>query len=308
MSKFRESSWQAAGFLLPNFLGFALFTAGPVACSLLLSFCSWDLLTPPAWVGLGNFIELLGFHRDPAGVWSANDPDFWHYLWNTFFLLLNLPFSMAGALALALLLNRQLRGVQIYRLIFFLPTVVSGVAVFYLWRWMFNPDEGMINGLLAAVGIHGPKWLGDPTWAKPAILLMSFWLTVGGGGMLLYLAALQNVPRELQEAAEIDGAGLWRSFLAVTWPSLRPVTFFIVTTGVIAGLQGGSEMAYIMTDGGPAGATTTLGFYVFKKAYMQFEMGYAASISWVLFALVFALTALRWRKSGGDLAGEGELS
>lgn len=292
-------------FLLPNLTGFVLFTAGPVLASLVLSFCSWDLLTEPRWIGFYNFSELLGFHGDGPGHWRANDPFFWQYLWNTLVLLLNLPVSMAGSLALALALNRRLAGVQFFRLIFFLPSVVSGVAVFYLWRWVFNPDEGMINVLLGAIGLAGPHWLSDPHWAKPAILLMMFWLTVGGGSMLLYLAALQNVPRELVEAAAIDGAGRWRSFVAVTWPSLKPVTFFIATTGLIYGIQTGSEMAYIMTGGGPAGSTTTLGFYVFQKAFQQFEMGYAAAIAWLMFMLVFALTWLQWRRGGAYVEGIG---
>lgn len=304
MSLPKNSGWLALPFLLPNLAGFALFTAGPVLGSLLLSFCSWDLLTPPVWVGGRNFGELLGFVRDGTGHWQATDPRFWQYLWNTAVLLLNLPLSLAGSLGLALLLNRRLPGMSVYRLIFFLPTVVSGVAVFYLWRWMLNPEAGLINTLLAAIGVSGPAWLSDPRWAKPAILLMSFWLSVGGGGMLLYLAALQQVPRELQEAAEIDGAGPWRSFLAVTWPALRPVTFFMVTTGLIHGLQSGGEMAYIMTSGGPAGSTTTLGFYVFQKAYVQFDMGYAAAIAWVMFALVLGVTLLRWQKNAAQFSGE----
>ncbi len=289
-------------FLLPNGLGFLAFTAGPIAISLALSFCSWDLLSRPAWAGLENFRDLLGFRR-AGGAWHANDPFFWQYLWNTLVLLLNLPLSMAGSLGLALLLNRPLRGVVAYRLVFFLPSVISGVAMFYLWRWAFNPDVGLVNALLAALGVDGPPWLGDPGWSKPALLLMMFWLTVGGGGMLLYLAALQHVPRELLEAAMIDGAGRWRTFRAVTWPALKPVTFFIAITGVIYGVQSGSEMAYIMTNGGPAGSTTTLGFYVFQKGFQQFDMGYAAAVAWTMFLLVFAFTWLQWRRGGAAIEG-----
>lgn len=301
-----KTGWRVAlPFLLPNFLGFLFFLLGPIVGSLLLSFCSWDLLTPPRWIGAGNFVDLLGFHRETGGGWTANDPAFWKYLGNTFVLLLNLPLSMAGALGLALMLNRRIRGATFYRLVFYLPSIVSGVAIFYLWRWIFNPDEGLLNSMLGAVGVAGPKWLFDPAWAKPAILLMMFWLSVGGGAMVLYLAALQGVSRELLEAAAIDGAGRWRTFWVVTWPALRPVTFFILTTGLIHGLQTGGEIAYIMTNGGPAGATTTLGFYVFQKAYQQFEVGYAAAVAWMIFALVFGLTLLQWRRQsaidGGGL-------
>ncbi|MDB6127537.1 MAG: hypothetical protein JWM35_1433 [Verrucomicrobia bacterium] len=294
--KARFGGWKIAlPFLLPNFLGFLVFMLGPLVGSLLLSFCSWDLLRSPTWAGVDNFRDLLGFHHESAG-WGANDPAFWHYLGNTFVLLINLPLSMAGSLFLALMLNRRLTGARLYRLVFFLPSIVNGVAIFYLWRWIFNPDEGLLNTFLAALGVAGPAWLSDPAWAKPAILLMSFWLTVGGGGMILYLAALQGVPRELEEAAAIDGAGRWQTFSAVTWPAVRPVTFFIATTGLIHGLQSGGEIAYIMTGGGPAGATTTLGFYVFQKAYQQFEVGSAAAVAWLIFVLVFAVTMLQWRR------------
>jgi len=178
MTNSSTSGWRAAlPFLLPNLTGFLIFLLGPVIGSLLLSFCSWDLLTSPVWIGSANFTDLLGFRHEPGVGWRANDPAFWHYLGNTLIFLLNLPASMAGSLALALILNRRMRGVSLYRLVFYLPTVVSGVAIFYLWRWMFNPDEGLINALLAGAGIAGPKWLADPAWAKPAILLMSFWLS-----------------------------------------------------------------------------------------------------------------------------------
>jgi multiple sugar transport system permease protein len=299
MNALRTGGWRIAlPFLLPNFIGFVVFLLGPLVGSLLLSFCSWDLLTPPVWIGVGNFRDVIGFHH-AAGGWSANDPAFWHYLWNTLVLLLNLPASMAGSLALALMLRHRARGVRFYRLVFYLPSIVSGVAIFYLWRWMFNPDEGLINTLLAGMGIPGPAWLSDPAWSKPAILLMTFWITVGGGGMILYLAALQGVSRELEDAAAIDGAGRWQTFCAVTWPAIRPVTFFIATTGLIHGLQSGGEIAYVMTGGGPAGSTTTLGFYVFQKAYQQFEVGYGAAIAWIIFILVFGVTMLQWRRQAG---------
>lgn len=299
-----STGWRVAlPFLLPNFLGFVFFLLGPILGALLLGFCSWDLLTPPRWIGTGNFTDLLGFHHEVGTGWRPNDPAFWQYLGNTLVFLLNLPLSMAGSLGLALMLHRRVRGAALYRLVFYLPSIVSGVAIFYLWRWILNPDEGLLNSLLAVVGATGPRWLFDPAWAKPAILLMMFWLSVGGGGMVLYLAALQGVSRELQEAAAIDGAGRWRTFLVVTWPALRPVTFFIATTGLIHGLQAGGEIAYIMTNGGPAGSTTTLGFYVFQKAYQQFEVGYAAAIAWVIFALVFGLTLVQWRRQGSIEGG-----
>ncbi len=285
-------------FLAPNFLGFVLFTAWPVAASLLLSFSSWDLLTPPRWIGLQNFTTLLGFHQTVDG-WQANDADFWKYLGNTLFLLLGLPINIIGSLFLASILSQKLRFTYVYRVIYYVPHLVSGVAIFYLWRWMYNPDFGLINGILATGGINGPNWLLNYHWAKPALILMGTWTAIGGANLILYLAALTNVPVELYEAASIDGAGAWQKFRAVTWPAVRPVTFFIITTALIGGFQGGFEAAYIMTNGGPFGATTTLGYYIYERAYVAFEMGYASAVAWIIFLLVLVVTVFNWRRTGG---------
>jgi len=287
-------------FLLPNFAGFLLFTLWPVIASAILSFTYWDLLSPPRWAGFDNYERLLGFHSTPLG-WQANDRYFWYYLGNTLFLMLGLPVNMAGSLALALVLNRKLTFSWGYRLIFFLPSILSGVAIFYLWKWIYNPDFGLFNQLLAQAGLEGPKWLTDIHWSKPSLMIMGFWLHVGGHSMLLYLAALQGVSPELYEAAAIDGASRWQTFRAVTWPAVAPVTFFIFVMGFIGGLQGGFEMAYIMTNGGPAGSTTTIGYYIYTNAYVYFKMGYAAAVAWVLFLLVLAVTLVNWRFGSRNL-------
>lgn len=287
-------------FLLPNIIGFLVFTAWPVVASALLSFTSWDLLSPPQWVGLDNFVELLGFSKGPVG-WEANDPYFWKYLWNTLFLLLNLPLTIMGALGLAILLNQKLAGRYFYRLIFFLPSILAGVAIFYLWRFIYNPDFGLFNAVLGIVGIEGPAWLTDPHWAKPALLIMQTWMSVGGTGMILYLAALQNVPKELYEAAEIDGANAIQRFWAVTWPGVSPVTFFIFTMGLINGFQAGFDAVYVMTQGGPYGATSTLSFYIYEKAYVAFEMGYASAIAWVLFIMILVVTLFNFKRNQGKV-------
>ncbi|MCF3651692.1 carbohydrate ABC transporter permease [Synoicihabitans lomoniglobus] len=297
LSRERRNRRVALWFLLPNLIGFLLFTLWPVIAALGLSFMSWDLLTPPQWVGWDNFVQLLGFHRDTGG-WVANDPLFWQYLGNTFFMMLSLPINMAGSLGLAMLLNRKLPGIYLYRLVFFFPSILAGVAIFYLWRWIFNADYGLLNNLLGALGIDGPDWLGSVAWAKPALMLMGSWMTVGGTSMILYLAALQNVPVELHEAAQVDGANAWQRFRVVTWPSIMPVTFFIFTMGLIYGLQGGFDSAFIMTGGGPNGSTTTIGFYIYQKAYLRFEMGYASAVAWVLFVLVLGLTLINRRRGG----------
>lgn len=285
----------ALWFLLPNLIGFLLFTAWPIVASFALAFTSWDLLTPPRWIAFNNFIRLLGFHHDGAS-WSANDPLFWQYLGNTLFMMLNLPINLLGSLALAMLLDRKLRGAHAYRLIYFLPSILAGVPIYYLWRWIYNPNHGLLNTALAWFGIDGPDWLGSALWAKPALMLMGSWMAIGGSGMILYLAALQGVPKELHEAAHLDGANAWQRFRTITWPAVMPVTFFIFTMGIIYGLQAGLDAAYVMTGGGPNGATTTLGFYIYQKAYLRFEMGYASALAWVLFTLVFGLTLIHWRR------------
>jgi multiple sugar transport system permease protein len=192
-------------------------------------------------------------------------------------------------------------GAVSFRTLFYLPSFTAGIAVMLLWKHMFNPTFGPINeGLRLVFGLFGldastPNWLNDPNWAKPALMLMGFWITVGGANMLLYLAGLSNIPQDLYEAASIDGASRCQAFWNVTWPQLAPTTFFIVIINTIAGLQGGFEQARVMTNGGPAGSTKTLAYYVYEKAFQELSMGYGAAIAWVLFAIVFALTAINWR-------------
>jgi multiple sugar transport system permease protein len=188
-----------------------------------------------------------------------------------------------------------------FRTIYYLPTFTAGVAVLVLWKNLYNPETGPINvGLTAIFGALGleidpPRWLGSVAWAKPALIMMGIWTTIGGTNMLLYLAGLSNVPRDLLDAAEVDGAGAWAKFRHVTWPQLAPTTFFITVMSVIGGLQGGFQQARVMTQGGPEGSTTTLSYYVYQKLFLDAELGYAAAISWVLFAVIFAATAINWR-------------
>ena len=277
----------AAGlFLLPNLLGFLVFTSLPVLASLALSFFQWDLFTTPKFVGLHNFTALM------------LDRDFWYYGFNTLFLMLAIPVNMLGSLLLALVMNRKLRGIVVFRTIYFMPSIVAGVGTYLLWRWIYNPDYGLFNAALRAVGIEGPQWLQSISWAKPALMFMSFWTTVGGYNMVLYLAALQGVSPELYEAADIDGANAWQKFWAITWPLVSPTTFFIFTMSIIGGVQGGFEQAMVMTRGGPAGATTTISYYIYNQAFAWNHMGYAAAIAWVLFAAVFVATLLNWRFGG----------
>jgi len=285
----------AYAFLLPNLLGFLTFTLLPVLAVGLLAFTRWGVIDRPQWVGLRNFGQLLGFHAE-GGRLLANDGRFWQYLWNTVYLMSGLPLAVVGSLLLALLLNQRLRGVVGYRTIFFLPAVCSPVAVTLLWKWIYEPDFGVLNWGLTLLGVaHPPNWLQSTEWAKPAFILMGLWAAVGGYNCVLYLAGLQGIPQELYEAADIDGASGWQKLRHITWPLLSPTTFFIVVMGVIAGFQGGFTAAFMMTDGGPVGATTTVMYYIYRRAFQWFEMGYAAAIAVVLFALVFGFTLVNWR-------------
>ena len=285
----------AYGFLLPNLVGFLIFTSIPVLASLFLSFMQVDLISLPQvfrFVGLENFKRLF------------MDPFFWKYCWNTLVLMTAIPFSIAGSLVLALALNQKLKGIVIFRTIYFLPSICSGVAIYVLWRWVYASDFGIFNTMIANLGealhlpLKGPNWLYDEAWAKPALIIMGIWQSVGGYNMILYLAALQGVPRDLYEAAEIDGANSWQKFWAVTWPQISPTTFFIATMSIIGGFQTGFDPAYIMTGGGPNGATTTIIYYIYNNFYEWQQMGYAASISWFLFLVIFAITIIKWKTFG----------
>lgn len=273
-------------FLLPNISGFLLFTFIPVFASLLLSFSDWDLLTPMRFVGLRNYVQLV------------YDPLFWKYLYNTIFLLLSLPFTMIGSLLLALVMNKKAKGIVVFRTIYFLPTISSGVALFLLWRNIYNPDFGMINLLLKQLKINGPQWLSSVTWVKPALILMNIWIGVGGYSMILYLAGLQGISKEYYDAAQIDGSSQWQQFIHITLPLLTPTTFFILTTGLISNFQSGFDAIYIMTGGGPAGASTTLTYYIWQNGFQWFKMGYAAALAWMLFLLVLCVTLLNWYYGG----------
>ena len=288
-------------FLLPNLAGFALFVVLPVLAALALSFFRWDLFHPPRFIGLRNFVQLLGQSMEENGQSQWNDPRFWRFLGNTLFFMIGIPFNMASALALAVLLNQKLPGRTIFRTIFFLPTVCMGVGLMLLWRFMFNPDAGIVNGALHAIGITGPSWL-SYHWAKPTIMLMNLWVAMGGTNMILYLAGLQSISPELYEAAHIDGASAWGRFWQITLPSLRPTSFFILITSIIAGFQGEFDSAYVMTQGGPDGATTTLSYYIFNHAFQWFNLGYASAVSVMLFLAVLSATLLNWRagRGGGE--------
>jgi multiple sugar transport system permease protein len=272
-------------FLLPTLIGLALFTVGPVVAGFLVSFTNWNILLPPQWVGWDNY-QALVTQDLPRKV-----------LWNTlYYTLLNVPLNMAVALGVALLLNQQIRWTSFYRAVYFLPVVSSTVAASLIWTWLYSPNFGPINYFLGLVGIKGPPWLGSTTWAMPAVILMSVWKGFGTN-MLIFLAGLQGMPQEVQEAAMIDGANRWQRFWRITWPLLTPTTFFVLIISCIVSFQV-FEQVFVMTDGGPAYATTVLGLFIYLNAFRYNNMGYAAAAAYVLFALTLAFTLAQFRFQG----------
>lgn len=266
-----------AVLLLPSLIGMGAFYLLPVAASLVLSFAEWDLLTPIKWIGLDNYAAIL------------NDGTMWQALRNTILFILGyLPSVVVLGLALALLLNRRLKGRTIVRAIYFVPVVTSWVAVSLIWKWLLNPQYGLINYGLSLIGIKGPGWLFDPNWALPGVILTSIWKDMGFV-TVIYLAGLQEIPEHLFEAAALDGATPWQRFRTITWPMLAPTTFFVTTISLISSFQV-FDQVWIMTQGGPAGATSTMVELIYKNAFSYSKMGYASAISWVLFLFIFTVT------------------
>ncbi|MFZ4663750.1 MAG: carbohydrate ABC transporter permease [Caldilineaceae bacterium] len=267
--------------ITPWLIGFVCLQGGPLIGALALALFEWRLPQPPRFVGVSQLAALLV------------DPLLGRVLWNTcYYAAGSVPSGIALGLLLALLLRRPRRGVTLFRAIYFLPVVTTGVAMALLWSWIFNPRFGPLNALLAVVGIPGPAWLQDESWAMPALMLMSVWHV--GVNMLVYLAALQAVPPELHAAAALDGADLWQRFRHVTWPLLSPVTFYLLVVNLIGVFQF-STPAYVLTKGGPNNATMTLPLYLYLNAFTWANLGYAAALAWVLLLLVLLITLLQFR-------------
>ena len=290
--KFVRKNYEGWLFASPWIIGFLLWTLGPMIASLGLAFTEWDLLSPARWVGLENVNEML---RDPL-VGKALKV-------TTLYALVSVPLSIFFGMSLALLLNAKIRGLRFYRTAFYLPSVLSGVAVALLWRWLFSPEFGLINLMLSYVGIQGPSWLGDERWALPSLVMMSVWGV--GASTIIYLAGLQGIPTDLFEAAEVDGARGWDRLIHITLPMMTPVLFFQLVVGFIAALQVFTQ-AYIMTNGGPNNATLFMILYLYRSAFQFFRMGYASALAWVLFAYILVLTVLIFRSSSSWVYYEGE--
>jgi multiple sugar transport system permease protein len=280
-----------AGYLMvaPAMLIFFVFTLLPVAIALFLSFTNYDVFTKMDWIGAANYQDVF------------DDEFFWRALWNTTtYTVWSIPLSMAIGLGLALLLNQKLRGLGLYRTVYYIPVVTSMVAVAMIWLQLFDPLYGVISNGLEAVGIKGIDWLGDPNLAMPSIIAVSVWKVVGWN-MLIYLAGLQGIPEYLKEAAAIDGANRWQTLWKITLPLLQPTTFFIFVTSLIGAFQV-FDVVYVMTGGGPANATTTLVHQIYNAAFKALDMGYAAAMSFVLFGIILVVSLFSMRAIRGEVS------
>jgi multiple sugar transport system permease protein len=294
-----QRTWEAFwGYIciLPWVLGFLIFLAGPMVFSLRLSFFNADYITKSVYVGLGNYQRMFS----SSEIWLLA-------LRNTaVYTFSSVPLHVVLALLVAILLNQQVRGLAFWRTIFYLPAVVQGVAVSVLWIWLFNPDYGPINGMLKLVGVHNPPlWIWSENWAMPALVLMSTWGV--GGSMIVFLAGLQGVPQHLYDAASIDGAGIWQRFRHVTLPMMTPTIFFSLIMGLIGAWQTFTT-SYVMTDGGPNNATLTAALLIYRRAFRQFQFGYASALAWVLLAVILVFTLLGIRSAAGWVYYEGEVA
>ncbi|MFC4452872.1 sugar ABC transporter permease [Deinococcus sonorensis] len=285
----RRKFWNNLGlgllFIAPWLIGFLMLTAYPFFSSLYFSFTRYNILSAPQWVGLQNYQNLV------------HDPKFLKSIGNTFYYtVIAVPLGVVLAIALALIYNQKMPGRPIFRTLMYVPLIVPPVATALLWQWIFNPQVGLLNAVLGFFGIQGPTWLGDPGWSKIALIIMAQWGV--GGSVLLLLAALQDVPRQLYEAAEIDGASLWQKFWNVTLPMISPVVFFISITGIISAFQVFTE-AFIVSggEGGPVNSTLFYSLYLFQQAFRFFNMGYASAMAWLLFIAVLIVTLIVFRSS-----------
>ncbi|MCB0062120.1 MAG: sugar ABC transporter permease [Caldilineaceae bacterium] len=282
-------------FVSPWLVGLCVFTLYPILASFYYSFTVYDIVSAPQFAGLANYQDLL-----------TNDPLFWKAVRNTlYYVLIAVPLYLCTALAVALLLNMKLRGMAVYRTLFFLPSIVPDVASAMLWAWILNPQFGLLNALLRLLGIPTVGWLSDPAWSKPALILIGLWAF--GSSMVIFLAALQDVPQALYEAAELDGAGVVRKTWSVTLPMITPTIFFNLVLGMIGAFQYFTT-AFVLSQGsgGPASSTLFYSLLLYNNAFSYFKMGYSSAMAWLLFAFVFLLTWLIFKSANRWVYYEGE--
>lgn len=316
-------------FLLPNFLGFVIFFAVPLGISFYYSFTDYNLFTDPNWVGLANYAKALGVSLEPSGYqialsdgkswWDAigaifrpTDPTFWVALRNTFVYAIGvLAFSIIPAFLLAWMLNSKLAGMTVFRALIYIPVVASIVGSALVWYWIFQTQSGILNTIINAIctslnqlffsrigaPLTNPQigWLTSPDWALLSLIIMTSWASIGYD-MVIFLAALQGIPTHLYEAATVDGSSKWNSLFRITIPLMTPTFFFLLVTNTISSLQIFSE-PYIMTQGGPANSTLTIVYYLYQKGFQRFQMGYGASLAWIVFAIIFLVTIFQFRLS-----------
>lgn len=280
-------------FISPWIIGFLVFTAGTMLYSVGLSFFETNLLNYTEFTGTSNWTGMV------------KERLFWKSLMVTsMYTFGSVPPRLALALLIAILLNQKIRALGLFRTVYYLPSVVSGVAVAILWSWVLNPEYGLVNTGLGILGIEGPRWIFSETWAVPAFILMSLWGT--GGSMLLFLAGLQGIPTPLYEAAKVDGAGVVRRFFHITLPMLSPTIFFNLVMSMIGSYQVFAQ-AYIMTGGGPNNATLTMVLYLYREGFTHFRFGYASAVAWALFLIIMFFTMFVIRSSAAWVHYEGEL-
>jgi multiple sugar transport system permease protein len=282
-------------------IGFILFDGGPIVASFLVSFTDWSLLSTPKWVGLANYATMAGDMFFRVAIWNS-----------IYYGVGTVSLGVVTSFLLALLLNQSVFGIAFFRTIFYLPSVVSGIAVAILWTNILHPDFGLINYILRSIGIANPPgWLSSPQWAMPALIMMSLWSV--GGSMVIYLAGLQSVPQHLYEAAEIDGAGPWGKFWNVTVPMMSPVIFYNLIVGFIASIQNFVQILIMTTGtnnpngGGPANATLVIGLYLYRQGFLLFNMGYASALAWVLLLVIILFTAAQFKLAKYWVFYEGDL-
>lgn len=279
----RRALFKGLLFVAPWIIGFLAFFLYPFATTFYYSFTNFDIVQSPKFVGLANYRSLV------------HDHTFWHALVNTaYYTVLEVPLSTVIAIGIAMLLNMRIRGVKVYRVIFFLPSVVPLVAGAILWLWLFNPTFGVVNSILNSVGIHGPGWVFSVTWSKPTFVLLGLWGI--GTPMVIYLAALQGVPKEMYEVASLEGATAWQRTKNITLPMISPAILFNVVLSLVACLQYFTQ-AYIITSGGPDHSTLFYALYLYDEAFKYLHLGFASAMAWILFVFVVLLTLLLFRLS-----------
>ena len=278
-----EQARYGALFVLPTFLFFCIFIVWPVGYSFYLGFYDWNPLDPePVYIGIDNYRELF------------ESPDFLHVMLNTLiFIVGDLILVLIGAMALALALNRGLRGTTFFRAIYYSPVVTSLVATAVIWVWILDPQYGIVNQMLRSMALPAPGWGADLYWAMPTVIVTFAWREIGYF-TVIYLAGLQGIPEELKESARIDGCNPWREFRHVTFPLLLPTTFFVIVLSTVRATQNAFAVVYVMTGGGPVGATNVIVLYLYEQAFQFFRLGYASAVAYVLFVVVFGLTLVQF--------------